>query len=586
MKVSNIKRIIKTYRLVLSQEKLLWLIYFILEVFHSGSFVFVVLMTQHLFDALAKSIRGGEPTTVFVCVLAVFGSGLISQLLNGVTNYLIPYISDKVTGKLAIAIQQKVNQLEAIDYEYSERLDAIQKARDSIQSACELTQATLSVIGFYVPYFIFMSLYLYANQSNLILSVLFVFVPVLIGQFVKAKFSYELEDEIALMKRRSLAYEKTLTNTRYVKETKIMGAWHFFYKQLRDSLVAINTTTSQNNKKRFILSLVLSLISLTGYIVLLIMLFVSLIKKDISIGAFGAIFSSIEVMFIIMDEMVTYTFGRISEHSGLIIHLDRLFDLDEPTDYTIVKDQNGDDSTVLKNVSFQYPQSSKEALKDITITIKKGECVALVGANGSGKSTLVKLIMGLYQPIKGSVSINGYDTKETAPDMIFEHFSVVFQEFNRYKMTLRENIELSDKNKHGSFKQALDKANFVKPNTLSYDTVLSREFGGIDLSGGQWQKVAIARSYYRDREIVVLDEPTSAIDPIEEANLYRQFFALSRDKTSIIVTHRLGSATLADKIILLENGQVIAQGTHNELLKHATYHHMWQSQAKWYVRGD
>lgn len=194
--------------------------------------------------------------------------------------------------------------------------------------------------------------------------------------------------------------------------------------------------------------------------------------------------------------------------------------------------------------------------------------------------------MGLYQPTKGSVSINGYDTKETAPDMIFEHFSVVFQEFNRYKMTLRENIELSDKNKHGSFKQALDKANFVKPNTLSYDTVLSREFGGIDLSGGQWQKVAIARSYYRDREIVVLDEPTAAIDPIEEANLYRQFFALSRDKTSIIVTHRLGSATLADKIILLENGQVIAQGTHNELLKHATYHHMWQSQAKWYVRGD
>lgn len=586
MKVIDIQSVVKTYKLVLLQEKLLWFIYFFLEILHSGSFVFLVLMTQQLFDSLEESIRGRAALSVFISVLAVFGSSLVSQLLNGITNYLIPYISGKVTGKLSIAIQQKVNRLGASDYECSERLDTIQKAKDSIKSACELTQATLSVIGFYIPYFIFMSFYLYINQSNLILSVFFVFVPVMVGQFVKAKYSYDLEDEIARIKRRSLEYEKTLTNVRYVKETKIMGAWHFFYKQLRDSLVVISSKNSQNNRKRFILSLLLSLISLTGYIILLIMLFISLIKGDISIGAFGAIFSSIEVMFIIMDEMITYTFGRISEHSGLIIHLDHLFNLPEHSGNTAVKSRNNDDSIILKNVNFQYPQSSIEVLKNISITIKKGEHVALVGSNGSGKSTLVKLIMGLYQPTRGSILINGYDTKVVESDTIFEQFSVVFQEFNRYKMTLRENIELSDKNKFKSFEQALDKANFVKPDGLSEDTVLSREFGGIDLSGGQWQKIAIARSYYRDREVVILDEPTSAIDPIEEANLYHQFFALSRDRTSIIVTHRLGSVTLADKIILLENGEVIAQGTHNELLKDATYHHMWQSQAKWYARGE
>lgn len=581
--MKKIKSLAKICVLVLSKAKLTWLIYTILEVFHGSSFVLIVLLTQNLFNSIELAIKNSTVNEVLYNVLLLFLAGVISQLLNGVSNYLIPYTENIVIGKINKIVQQKANKIEAIEYEKPDYLDDITKATDGIKSSCELTQALLSLVAFYVPYFCFMGIYMFSQNPSLIVIILLIFLPVFLGQLIKAKFSFNLEDEIASSKRRAIEFEKTLTDVKYVKETKILGIEGFLKKQLGESIRLVNQATWENGKKNLVLSLSLNLVSILGYIGLLVLLFLYTIQGTISVGAFGAIYASIEVMFIIMDEAVNFTFGRISEKAGLIIHLIRFLNLPERNS-TIVQPKEG--KIELRNISFFYPEALHSSLNKINLSIDKGEKIALVGVNGAGKSTLVKLLLGIYKPSQGEVIVNGLDTSEVALESITRQFSVVFQKFNRYKMSLKDNVILSDLSSRETVISSLEKSGFDE-NQLpcEMDTILSREFGGIDLSGGQWQKIAIARAYYRDRSIVILDEPTSAIDPIEETKVYQQFFKLSENKTSIIVTHRLGSARLADRIVLMENGTIVEIGTHDELIKKAKkYKEMWIAQAQWYER--
>ena len=241
------------------------------------------------------------------------------------------------------------------------------------------------------------------------------------------------------------------------------------------------------------------------------------------------------------------------------------------------------------HVSFSYPNATKESLTDINLTIKERETIAIVGSNGAGKSTFARLLLGIYEPTKGSVYLDGVDTRELNPNDSSGCVSAVFQKFLRYKMTLRENVILSDSNKpidEHRVETALRQADIgVKSACFSdgLDTMLAREFGGTDISGGQWQRLAIARGFYRRHNLIVLDEPTAAIDPLEETAIYQKFARISEDKTAVIITHRLGSARIADRIIVLDNGRIAETGTHEELIAaQGLYCKMYMAQAKWY----
>jgi ATP-binding cassette subfamily B protein len=241
------------------------------------------------------------------------------------------------------------------------------------------------------------------------------------------------------------------------------------------------------------------------------------------------------------------------------------------------------------NVSFKYPNSTRYALENINMEINNGETIAVVGENGSGKSTLVKLLMGLYEPAHGNIMYGDTDIGEINTKSINANTSGVFQNYIRYQMILSDNIIISDYKKRAPAKYLDSICNMVDidPYTSkfprAYNTMLSREFEGVDLSGGQWQRIAIARAYYRDHHLIILDEPTSAIDPIEESNIYNQFMKISEGNTSVIVTHRLGSVRMADKIIVLSNGKIAETGTHKELMNNnGIYRTMIKAQANWY----
>jgi ATP-binding cassette, subfamily B, bacterial len=226
-----------------------------------------------------------------------------------------------------------------------------------------------------------------------------------------------------------------------------------------------------------------------------------------------------------------------------------------------------------EGLAFTYPGSSRPALDGIDVTIRRGEVVALVGENGSGKTTLAKLLAGLYSPMEGRVTWDGVDVSGFDPASVREHVAVIFQDFARYRLTARENIGLGRDERLGDAEAVRAAAvsagadEFLERLPLAYETLLSKDLaGGRDLSVGQWQRVALARAFFRDASFLVLDEPTSALDPKAEHALFQQLRSLAAGRTALLISHRFSSVREADRILVLDGGRLIEQGTHEELL--------------------
>jgi len=242
-----------------------------------------------------------------------------------------------------------------------------------------------------------------------------------------------------------------------------------------------------------------------------------------------------------------------------------------------------------QNVSFRYG-NHKESIRNISFQIKQGEKIAIVGENGAGKTTLALLLLGLYTPTQGRILIGGVNLREIDHASFLVKVACVFQDFVRYRLTLRENVgfgHLEDIENDEKIIGVLENVGLLSlasqlPNGL--DTKLSSQFiSGRELSGGQWQRVAIARALMKNAEIVVLDEPTAALDPRTELDIIQQMHQMSKEKTSIIITHRLGPARLCDRIVVMKQGEIVEIGSHNELLLlNGEYAQMYHAQSQWY----
>lgn len=242
------------------------------------------------------------------------------------------------------------------------------------------------------------------------------------------------------------------------------------------------------------------------------------------------------------------------------------------------------------NVTFSYPNTDRAVLKDINIHIRDGEKIAVVGENGSGKSTFISLLCGMFEPQSGHIEVGGVNTAQV-PASAKNAISVVFQDFAHYEASLRENITLSDKNRKASDDEIMELLRQInvdevveeQPNGLN-ELVGSFSDKANNLSGGQWQKISIARAAYnKDAKIMILDEPTSALDPVAEAQLYRNFTALTGNKTTILISHRLGITAIVDRILVFKDGEIIEDGPHKQLMeRNGHYAKMYRAQAQWY----
>lgn len=249
---------------------------------------------------------------------------------------------------------------------------------------------------------------------------------------------------------------------------------------------------------------------------------------------------------------------------------------------------------VFENVSFTYPSTDRQILKNVSFSFESGESVALVGENGAGKSTLVKLLLGLYQPDGGTIRVNQCKLQELDGESKKRLFGVIFQDYTKYFLTLRENVAFGNL-KHLRNDEKIDRAlrdgmaqDIAELGEKSLDINLGKlETDGVDLSGGQWQRVALSRALISDAAFIILDEPTAAMDPVAESRMYEAFLEVMQERGSIMISHRLASAKMADRIIVLKDGQVCETGTHDELMEQqGLYCEMYRQQSAWYQTAD
>lgn len=372
-----------------------------------------------------------------------------------------------------------------------------------------------------------------------------------------------------------------------IKEMRVMGFEGYLMGKWKEAtgerVGAVRKFSLSIRKKQLLGIIVINLC----YVFNIGLAFSLMVKGQISVGAFAACLSAFSAydnslyIFLAMVFNAVQTFRVVEEYYD---YFDIPTETDGEREY-----RRFTDKIEVKNLHFRYSGSNREALQGLNCEIKRGEHVVIVGENGSGKTTFSKLLTGVYLPSDGNIYYDGQDTEKLRRRSLYGHISVVSQDFVHYNFSLRENVGISCP-EHMEDTAAMEAllARVTGEEFLEkvggLDTQLGREFGGIELSGGEWQKVAIARGLWKDSDIIILDEPTSALDPLVEYDILSKFVEMIQDKTSIIISHRVGLCRNADKIIVMKDGRLAECGRHGELLqKKGEYARIWREQAKWYV---
>lgn len=559
-----------------------------LGVMHGLAFSLSVAATQRLFDAVSAAAAGKAGYRDCVAALVILAAITFGQqIINGIQNFHgIGVLLPKSAGGLTELIHNKIKRIDPVRFEDTDFLDDLNKAREGVKAITMFCMLVFVCISFYGVYFVSVGIYLFRLKPILLLTLLLAFVPAMLAQIVNVRIFAALEDESAPLRREYDYYQKAICDREYFKETRILGAFRFFYQRFEDTMKVLTGKIWKAERKVALLQLLLDFTTFAGMGLSAYLLFTATMSGEITVGMFAAVFAALTQIFSIMQEVVKQHMGNMNKDTGKVVNFIRLLDMPER-----IGEEGEIDLTkgiAAENISFSYPGRDTPSIQNVSLNIAGGETIAIVGENGAGKSTLVRLLTGIYRPTEGTVLIGGLDTAGYSSSSVYKGISGVFQKYQRYKMTLKENVAISgpaieaDPDK---IKSVLNEAGFEK-DSVGLDDMLSPEFNGIDISGGQWQRVAIARGLYKINGFIVLDEPTSAIDPIEETKIYKQFAHLAEGKCALIVTHRIGSAKLADRIIVMDSGKIVDIGTHEELIaRPGQYARMWEAQAQWYERS-
>lgn len=567
-----LKKLPKTVSIIRRVSKKLFFFTIVFSVITGVFPVITLILSQELINSLVQG-KDFLTSTAMVFVLYMLAS-FVGELfieakgfIEGKFQYLLQY-------RLNYMIMEKCTGLSLEDFESSEMYDKIEKITGEI--SYRPFQIFLAVISLLTSAITMVSSAVLLFSWNPYISILLVLVPVVsVLYFLKiGQQEFDVIWNRAKDERKTWYLSYLLTHDFSYKEVSLLGIKDYL---LGNFMKISNGFIEQNIK-------ILKKKTKFNIIYELIMQFVSCII----IG--GAVISAY-AGDILVGNVMSYvrSVGLVQSNSQAImaniytiynssLYMDMLFEFlnycGNSKKSIDKKKLNSQISSVnIKNLSFSY-KNKKNVLKNINISLQKGEKVALVGPNGSGKSTLIKILSGLYEIRAGDILINDISLKDIDIEDYYTKISVLFQDFVKYELTLQENIGFGDmKNFHSTenMKTVLDKlqATFLKRNE-NYD--LSMQLGnwfeeGQQLSQGQWQKVALARAYFKDASIYILDEPNAALDTVSEREIFDNFFEISREKIGIFISHRLSAAKMADKIIVMNKGEIVGIGNHDELLK-------------------
>ncbi|MEW9053981.1 MAG: ABC transporter ATP-binding protein [Neobacillus sp.] len=582
-KISGIKVLRELFKYTWHASPLTFIVLLITSLLMSILGFLEIITIEKLFDSAVNVANGAaieviyRPMMVLLGILALYPVGeWLEYMARG-------YFWRRGSGYMKFLHHARINHMKLIEFEDSYNIDELQKASLGSEDAPNGLRVIVQILFLYLPYILSLLIYLISIKPMLAFIIVMIFIPTLLAELIRMRQNFDFEDKIANQRRKTKYFERCIVSREYFKETSLNGSFRYFYQLFVGSNKEFSKVFIAMKRRILKTSVFMKLLNAVGFLSVLALLVYYVYTGTISIGLFAAIYysvSKIASMFKRAISDIGEALVGISNTSFLVRLLDEDEDLGKKNVISKVQDIH------LKDVCFTYPNSKGQTLKNINLTIKAGTSLAIVGENGSGKSTLTKIIMGLYDPTQGVVKYGNETLKHYSDTSRFSGISAVFQDFMKYKLSVEDNIKISNITSKATTEDVLEKSDVnLSDLNIHLDTILSREFGGQDLSGGEWQRIAIGRGLYRPHDLIVLDEPTAAIDPIEEANVFDSFKRISDGKTCIFVTHRLGSTQIADRIILMEKGEIVEEGTHKELMDlKRRYYHLLKSQAQWYER--
>lgn len=567
-----------------SEGKYITLLEIVLAI--SGSFS---IYAQSLFIENITSYLSGTKTSSFFYASVL----LVVSFLLPLSDVFLDFLKGKINNRMDIEwntdVTELISRIPYENYEHTEIYNKLKQVTDNNLFVLEYG-FFLTLLSTFISIF---SYFIVLLRASITLVFAFLFISPLVGYFSSRlaqkeyRKSYDLNSD-----RRIIQYKSSVLRSReYAKEIRVFEAGEPLLDEWKTEQKKLDTKILRIRMKHGLLS---ALISKSEYLVVAINLTILLfayINNVIPLGLFIAISGQVfNIRILSKVQSFASSYKRLKEFRGTYSDVESIIsEYDKNENQLCDMDSHKNNKTCIsfKNVSFKYPNSEEFVLKNVNLHIANNEKIAIVGGNGAGKTTLIKIMLGLYFPTEGEVYINGRNSRNIDNEERSNIFSVVFQDFSKFCLTIDENLSLNDCGKAKN-KEAFGLDKIEQHLSKGRDSIVGKDYGdGVDLSGGEWQRIAIARAFQKEKEVLIFDEPTASLDPVAEVELYKTIDKINENKDNIMIyiTHRLGLTRNVDRIIVLENGVIVEDGKFDELISlKGYYYRLFQSQKSLYDR--
>jgi ATP-binding cassette, subfamily B, bacterial len=530
-----------------------------------------------IIDGVVAWVKNGSGSLdhIWKLVGLEFGLAVLGDLLSRANTLCDSLLGDRFTNRVSVRLMQHATALDLASFEDPVFYDKLERARRQTTGRMGL-MAGIMKIGQDVVSLLSMSAGLIVFSPWLMALLIAAVIPAFLGENHYSKLAYSVLFR-RTPQRRQLDYLRLLgASSQSAKEVKIFGLGAFFTERYRTVAAAIEGENRDLAIRRAITGFFLNVVATGGYYGAYVVVLGRTLAGAVTLGTFTFLTGAFSRSRSYIENILS-SFNDISEET---MYLKDLFDFFEiqPTIHALPGSLPAPrpirDGFVFENVTFAYPGGARPVVQKINFRLEAGEKVALIGQNGAGKTTLVKLIARLYDPTEGRITLDGVDLRDYDVEDLRREIGVIFQDYMRYDAIVRENIGFGNIAALGEERRIRDAAfkslaqSVIEKLEGGIDQMVGRRFeGGVDLSGGEWQKLALARAYMRDAQLIILDEPTATLDARAEYEVFLRFAELTRGKSAVLISHRFSTVRMADRILVLQDGQIQEQGTHSELLK-------------------
>jgi ATP-binding cassette, subfamily B, bacterial len=582
------------FRLIWQTNKYLAIGNALLRLVKSAIPLAMLYIGKEIIDEVIRliEVKGGELSYLWLLVGLELALAVLSDLINRGITLMDSLLGDLFANKTSVELIRHATRLDLYQFEDADFYDKLERARRQTTGRTVLMSQVLSQFQDSIT-ILFLGAGLIAFNPWLILILVIAVIPSFLGEVHFNQHSYSLTRSWT-PERRELDYLRYIgASDQTAKEVKVFNLADFIadrFKSVSDKYYLANRNLAV---RRAAWGSFLSLLGALSYYGAYVFILIQTVSGDITVGTLTFLAGSFERM----RSMLQGIMSRFSSIAEGALYLQDLFDFFE-LEPEIRSPQNPKPfpakirhGFTFEHVSFKYPDAQRWAIRDLSFHLQSGEKLALVGENGAGKTTLVKLLARLYEPTEGRILLDGVDIREYDLKDLRQNTGIIFQDYMRFQMKAGENIAVGNiemLEETPIIEEAARKslANLVVEQLPEkYQQILGRRFAdGVELSGGQWQKIALARAYMRDAQLLILDEPTSALDARAEHEVFLRFSELIEEKTAVLISHRFSTVRMADRILFLENGSLLELGTHEELLAQGgKYAELFRLQAKGYV---